>query len=431
MALTEPMNASTDAPLYLPFTIPVNLPGLVSSEPSDCPQLPLPQKSIPPQTLGYTDIGPERIGTDFGMETAFKFVPDDYVCIKDVTLVVRLAQLAAAGGGNNPRYPADAILHAMEKCDISVGGLILQTLRGDPLHFKEEAESSTEEYARLDLGQKISLDIPDRVTAALAAQTFYVKLPFFFTETAAKNWHQYAFQRNTRINIKWRAPESILQQSVVNARPTPVGSTTYIQDIFIRLSVVALDTTVKDTYVNAVKNLGESGLNYLLRYEQLQEGFTLAAGQNTANVPMTNFNKPTYMIRSVVRTAANLLPSYLNNERWAIEDYNTVQETASGHNLAGPYTSQWVQFGINGVEFMGNAQSNIIHILHTDYPDVSQYPMGCIEYAKLQNPILTIVCPAPPVAHDRQVDIWAYCFNYIRCVIDQQNKSAVALEQPL
>jgi len=85
---------------------------------------------------------------------------------------------------------------------------------------------------------------------------------------------------------------------------------------------------------------------------------------------------------------------------------------------------------INGREFLGQPTYNIYHALFNDYPDVAQYAMGVIEFSKLQNPTLHIELPVAPGA-DQQVDVYAMCYDYIRAVIAMDNRSAVALEQPI
>lgn len=75
--MAEVNNSSSDGYYFLSLTQPIHLPGLISTNPQDSPHMPMPQKAIPPEVPGFTDIAPERVGADFGMETSFKYIPND------------------------------------------------------------------------------------------------------------------------------------------------------------------------------------------------------------------------------------------------------------------------------------------------------------------------------------------------------------------
>jgi hypothetical protein len=213
-------------------------------------------------------------------------------------------------------------------------------------------------------------------------------------------------------------------------RPDPAVSNTYIMDCFIRFRVSSLDTSVKDTYTNAVKAQGANGINYLLQYVQRQENQRVAANSTSTTIQLLNFNKPTYMLRFVVRKANNLVGDPTKNDRWSCEPIKSYYMEASGHRIWPQMSSFFAKYMVNGREFLNNPEHEVFHVLHTDYADVNQYPMGCIEYAKLNNPTLTIEFPEK-LTEECVVDVWAYCYDYIRLVISSDNRSAVALEQPI
>lgn len=454
-ALNNPSNASTDSYYYLPYTLPVHLPGLVSTNPADSPHMPLPQKALPPEVPGFTDVQPERVGTDFGMDTSFKYIPNDYEVLKDCALMVRLAPLAASGTGAAPMYPEDVLLHAIDYYRFEIGGVVIQQRWGEEIHFNELVEDNQDEFARKDAAQGINIGTglnepgtgidpavsadPGRSQRASKTwnsgmfangQWFMLDMPFWWSETAAKHWHQYACQRQTRITIHWRNPEYILQQVGDSTIPQPDGFSTYILDCFLRFRVSSLDTTVKNTYIDAVKSQGANGINYLIEYVQRQENQVVEAGKRSVNIQLLNFNKPTYKLRFVVRKASNLAANPQKNNRWATEPIESYEVKASGHTIWPLMNSFYAKYMVNGKEFLNNPNHDVFHVLHTDYADVTQYPMGCIEYAKLNNPVLTINFPAA-LSESCVVDVYAYCYDYVRLVISSDNRSAVALEQPI
>jgi hypothetical protein len=426
-------NSSSDNYYFLPYTLPVHLPGLVSTNPADSPHMPIPQKAIPPEVPGFTDVPPERVGTDLGMETSFKFVPNDYEVLKDMILMVHFQQLSAAGGGNSPRYPQDPVFHCMEYIQFQIGGQTISQKSGDELHFRNDIEVPPEEFDRLDGAQRITTSLADRITDAATVGGFWCfpEIPMWWSDTAAKHWHQYACQRQTRINIKWRGAEYCLQQNAVNAKPTPAAGSNYIVECYLRFRTSALDTAVKDTYINAVKAQGSNGLNYLTQFSQRQENVSVLTGATSTTIQLTNFNKPTYMLRFLMRAAANLAANYTINDRWTLTDFQSYQADASGHRLWPKMSTEFSTYMVNGKEFLNSPCTyHVYHVLHSDYADVNQYPMGCVEYGKLQNPTLTLNF-ATALGADQIVDVFANCYDYIRLVITQDNRSAVNLEQPI
>lgn len=438
MATNDSSNSSSDNYFYLPYTLPVHLPGLVSTNPADSPHMPLPQKAIPPEVPGYTDVQPERVNTDLGMETSFKFVPNDYEVLKSAVLMVRYSPLVAAGGGNSPMYPDDPVFACMDYIQFQIGGQTLSQKSGDELHLYNECELSPEEYRRISAAQHVNVLPAGRAALAATVGGFWAmaEIPLWWSDTAAKNWHQYACQRQTRINIKWRPAANCLQQLAVNQQPTPVAGagTPYILEMYLRFRTSALDTATKDTYTNAVKAQGANGLNYLMQFTQRQENQVVVTGATSSIIQLTNFNKPTYMLRFIVRTQDDLAQHYVTgNRRFNFIDWlGTYQEDASGHRLWPKMSTTFSKLMVNGKEFLSSpCNYNVFHTFHTDYADVQQYAMGVVEYGKLQNPTLNIVYPAGGAADDYAIDIWAHCYDYIRLVITQDNRSAVNLEQPI
>jgi len=405
--------------------------------------MPLPQKALPPAVPGYTDITPERIGTDLGMETTYKYTPNDYECVKSAILCVKwdgLVNLAgfvpAPPATYGARYPSDVLCHSIEKIQFQVGGLTVQELSGDEIHFKQEVESPAEEYSRIIDAQKIDSSVANRATLATAAFWTYLEVPFWFADTSAKAWHQYACQRQTRIVIKWRPLTYVLQtDDNIHAgppAPLPLAGGTYILDQFFRFRISALDTDTKDVYTTSVKGMGQNGLNYMTQFSQKQDYTIVLAGVSSKSINLLNFNKPTYMLRFVNRLELDLQPDFTRNNRWLVQDIAYYYEDASGHRVWPRMSSDFAKIEVNGKVFLGQTQprTNIFHVLHTDYPDVTQYPMGCLEYAKLNNPTLNIEYTGI-LGGSMIVDVWAYCYDYLRLVITQDNRSTVTLEQPM
>jgi len=426
---------SSEGYFFIPHTRPINLAGLLSGNVTDSPHLPLPQRSNPSEVPGFTDIQPERTGTDFGSDTAFKYVSNDHEVLKTCVLAVRLGPLAAAGGGLLPRYADDVLNQAIEWMEFTVGGTVLQRLWGEQIHCLQLRNLIPEDLANAYALQKGGLTAAARAVYAAAAsypQGFwaYLAIPWWWTETANKHWHQYACQRTTRINIHWRGPEYVLQQDNVNQKPTPVLGGAYIQDMYLRFDVSALDTQVKEAYINTVKGFGSAGISTLMTYQQRQENEPIPINSTSTRIQLTNFNKPSSLIMVMVRNANNVLPLYTNNRRFEFLPVSSYYSEGSGHRIQQLITDEYAKYRLAAENFVGNPNVNLYYVLHSDYAEVVQYPMGNLEYGRLQNPTVTLSWDvAIPAAYT--ADIWATCYNYVKLVIAQDGRSGVALEQPI
>jgi hypothetical protein len=136
------------------------------------------------------------------------------------------------------------------------------------------------------------------------------------------------------------------------------------------------------------------------------------------------------MLRFVIRKMTDMDSNYqTGNNRFIVQPLSSFQADASGHRLWPKMSDAFNKLMVNNEEFLGEGEYEIYHVLHTDYADVTQYPMGCVEYGKLQNPTLTINWDV--LADASRVDVWAHAYDYIRLVITQDNRSAVNLEQPI
>jgi hypothetical protein len=385
---------------------------------------------------GYTDIQPERTGNDFGQDMWFKYISNDHEVVKKVWLAVKLAPLAAAGGGTQPRYPDDVLCQAIEWAEVTIGGTALQRLWGDEIHAKQMRTLIPDDLANAYKLQRAGLLVADRVDLANVAthpDGFWVwlQMPFWFTETANKHWHQYACQRTTRIQFHFRGPEYILQQTGVNQRPLPTGgSALYIKDAYLRFAVSALSTDVKGAFVKTIKDFGNTGISYLFTYDQRQENNIVPAGSLSNTIQLTNFNKPTVLVLIMVRKEADMLPNYLRNQRFIYQPLGTFWADASGHRLNSKVVSDFAKYAVNAEAFPGSPDPNVYYMYYSDYPDVVQFPMGNIEFGRLQNPTVTLQWDAA-TPENYQVDFFAKCYNYIRLVISAEGRSGIALEQPI
>lgn len=277
--------------------------------------------------MGFSSetILPGRSGIDFGQQIQFDYNFRRNQVVEEVYLVLTLAQLAAAGGGNQPRYADDIALAGLEWYRIIVGGKTLKEFEDtDIIRWLEDKDEEEDEIVRIRRDRAGDLTIVERAARATAQQTVRIKLPLFVLWNSKdeaeynhmKAWHIYMSNAPIRFEFKLRPLDVILQQTAVNARPTPVASTTYIIDAYLKL----LCGVVTDNQVLEYKNVLQT--SKIIHHWPLftMEVFNIPAGTTGVYpVQLRTCTKPVYMIFIVYRRQANLLSDYTNNRRFPLD----------------------------------------------------------------------------------------------------------------
>lgn len=434
-SLGSGLQATSNANSFMGLTTPVHLPTLANPDGNESPHLPLPHHAQAVEVPGYTDIGPERQGTDFGHIDYFKYINNDNECVKGCIIVLKLDALTAAGTGIYPRYADDVVCQAIDHIDFYYGGNDLQTLYGDEMHFRILQETPEEELMRRQKLQCAGLTWKERADMANSSTNssgfwVYFEVPWWWTRHPSAHWHQYAFQRLTRIVITWRTVDYILQQDGVNSRPTPYNGGTYILDHFLRFPISAISEGTKQQYIKMIESCGDSGWLYMIEdYERLTDQ-VLATGKSTFTILLNTFTKFSYNLRFWIRPVANLTPDYTNNRRFELLDIYTVYLDVSGKRFLPPTDDWYLKHEVNGKQYLGNEEWPIYNIPFTDYPDMHTHAMGGFELSNTTNPQLTITTPT--LTADYYLDIYSYCHNYVRlCLNTSKQASAAETVQPL
>ena len=422
------MQATSNCQSFLQLTKPVHLPTLTSPSGDDSPHLPTAHHSQSPEVLGITDIAPERQGVDLGQVDYFKIINNDNELFKNAVLCVRLDALTAAGGGANPRYVDDILCAAIEKIEFTFGGNVLQELYGDEIHFRMFQETPEEELMRRCHLQGANLTPVERAALATTARWYYLELPFWWTRQPGFNWHQYAFQRLTRIQIHWRPATFLLQQDLVNARPTPTLGGNYILDHYIRFHVSSISEATKQLYMKMVEDQGDKGWLYMINDFERVENHQLSAGQTTHNVLLNTFTKFGYNLRFWIRPVANLQPSYLNNRRWECLDIRSLWFEVSGKRYFPQIDVEYLKYMFNAKQYLGNPELPVYNVPFTEYPDMHTHAMGGFDFSNTVNPTLTLITDALPA--NCFLDCYLFCHNYVRLVL-RGNMSAAETVQSL
>jgi hypothetical protein len=431
--------ATSNAQNFLGLTAPIHLPSLASAQGADSPHLPVPHQTKAVEVPGVTDIAPERQGVDFGQVDYFKYINNDNEVLKSCTLVLKLAALDVAVGsvGNtNPRYVDDIAAAAIDHLEFQYGGNLVQTLYGDEMHFRTLQEVPEEELMRKYRLQAAGLTPNERALRATADQYIYFDVPLFWTRQPAVHWHQYAFQRLTRVVIYFRNVDYLLQVDCADPaaarRPIPVnGATTpYILDHWLRFHISAISEATKQTYMRMVESMGDQGWLHLFSDFERSERNLVPAGVTTWSNLLQTFTKFGYNLRYWIRPALNLDAIFTNNRRWDLVDIKAHQMDISGKRFLPEIDDFYVKQEFNGKMYLGNPNLPIYNIPFTDYPDMHTHAMGGFEFSNTTNPTLTIKFDAAVPANGYYVDMYLYCHNYIRQVL-RGNQSAVETVQPL
>lgn len=423
--------STSNANSFLGLGVPIHLPSLASPSGSDSPFIPEAHTSKAVDMPGISDIPPERQGVDFGQISYFKYINNDNEVLQKCVLCLQLAPLT---GGTNPRYVDDIALAAIDYVEFVFAGNQLQLLYGDELHFRMMQELPEDELWRRRKLQAAGLTPTERATLAQNPQYIYCEIPFWWTRADKSAFHQYAFQRLTRIVFHFRQAGYLVQQDTTGnppVTPTPSVGTTYITNHWLRFHTTALSEATKALYLQQVQTQGQNGwLQMINDFERItNQSLPQGTGQNqTFQILLNTFSKFGYNLRYWIRPQANLVANPNNNRRWDLVDILTDELQISGKDFQIPLDDFYKKYMINGALFLGNEALPIYNIPLTDFPMVHTHGMGGIEFSNTANPQLTITTPSLP--YPCYLDIYLYCHNYVRLVV-KGAQSAAETVQPL
>ena len=443
---------STNAFQFFNLTTPIFLPTLTSSSGADSPHLPLPHHSQAPEVIGFTDLQPDRSGVDFGQQTFFRYANNDNDILKTCTLCLDVTGLVDPNGCVLSRYIDDLGLGCVEKAEFWYGGNVLQTLHGDELHFKMMQETAHDELTRKCKLQGAGLSDAQRAVLYKNKDTFlYTDIPFWWSQKYENHWHQYAFQRLTRIVITFRPVAYLLQmgygfdplkavngtsQTIVGSSstllPTPQtgNGTTYLKNHWLRFEVSVPSLATKQYYQSMVSSTGEAGWNYLFPDVQSIRDITIASGTTTVPpLQLNTFTKYGYNLRFVIRPYDNLQPNVSNNYRWQLMDLGQFSFDISGNRYLQTVDDFYVKHAQIGKYYFGNEQLPVYNVFLTDYPDIYNHGMGGFEFTNIVNPTLNITFNTATGCVG-SFNAYLSCHNYVRCLLDGA-KSAAETIQPI
>jgi hypothetical protein len=271
------------------------------------------------------------------------------------------------------------------------------------------------------------MTVDERVTAAAASKWYVLEIPFWWTKKDGDSWQQWAFQKLTRIIIKWRDASAILQQDDANTAPTALAAGHYILDHFIRFDVTVPSEATKQEYLKRVSANGSNGWLHLVgQTERLTE--SLSASATSHVIQLNTFTKFGYNMRFVIRPTANLTPNYLNNRRFEYWTITSATFSIAGKQFLPVTDSTYLKYEVNDWLFDSHPEYNIWNIPFNKNPDLHSAAMGGFEFFGASTPQLTLVTPALPAA--AQLDIYLYVHNYVRLTI-QGNSVGAELVQDL
>jgi hypothetical protein len=432
---------ATNAFDFINLTVPLSFPALISTDPRANTHLPVPPAAMAPQVPGYSDLMAERTGSDFGQPLNFKIMNNDNDIYENVTLVLNLSALHI--GATNPtnacmpRYVDDIGCAAIDYMEFTYGGNQLQKIYGDEMHFRMVQETEHDELTRKYQLQAAGLSDMERAVLAQNSQWVYVDLPFWFTKDAASSWHQYAFQRVTRINIYLRPSAYLIQQSMIDplgaapSTPYPVLGTTapFLLNYWLRFTISCPTLETKKVYQGLVDAMGNVGWNML--FPDMQRITQLDIPVNTTNWTnqLTTFTKFAYNLRFWLRPRVNLIPDFTNNRRWQLMSVDGLSFDMTGKRYLQPTDDFYLKNAMIGKYFKGNEQYPIYYIPFTDYPTEYANGFGGMEFSQVVNPAINLSFTAATTT-ECFADFYLCCQNYIK-LLTSNGASGAATVQPI
>eukprot|EP00727_Mastigamoeba_balamuthi_P001650 m51a1_g11482 hypothetical protein (380) ;mRNA; f:9245-10384 len=371
-----------------------------------------------------------RVGYDFGSEEDFQYTSNTTEILTACTLFVKLAPLEASGGGKNPRYVDDILCAAIERIEWIYGGTTVQVLYGDEIHFSTLQETADVELDRKYRDQAAGLSDQERTVKAMDTQTVRLDIPWWWTKPNTGHWHSHCLGRPLKIRIRWRSPQFLLQQDIVNQQPMPKATTslvgrTYILDKWLRFETSIPTEATKDVYRKKIEACGDHGWLQLFKDMQIQH-FDIAAGsygpgRGPVVLKTDIFNRYGYNLRFFVRPRNNLVSNFLNNNRWEVLDVDGLQFDIQTKVFYPHIDDVWAKRAVNAHKFLGNPEIPIYNVPLCAYPDMHQQAMGGIEFANITMPYLKV--DLPNYNTDLTITVTLFVHNYIREVIDGQQSA--------
>jgi hypothetical protein len=366
-----------------------------------------------PSDIGHTDIPPERQQQDLGQVISFKHMNNETDVILKTWMVIRWAQLAAGGGGANPRYPDDPNNHALEYLEILSGGRELQSIYGDDNHFKPIMEKTPDEMAKTYTQRHDLLPLAARAAEAATVGGFSVvsDLPLWYEEGTRNCLHQYVTDAPLRYKAFMRPAANVVQQTG-GTIPTAVGGN-YIVDIFLRHRILATFQGEKDAHIDMLNRMGEEGILYKMRDIQRVSDWPVPVGTTTMTINIENFTKHTPRWYFILRPSANLAADFTNNNRWALTPLTRRRVVADGKVLASDHCHEFLINTENADHLLGSAAHNIYNIFHNEAADDHQNCQPGVDYSLLSVPRLIIEF-AVGLANAHTLDAFSYAHNFVK-----------------
>ena len=235
---------------------------------------------------------------------------------------------ALGGAATSPRLVDFAGYRSIGKMVFFYQQKDIQTLWWNTFHPFHELEMDTEDAAAVEFLVLGGISQANRVTAATAPQTAYVKLPFFYTGHPSKYLLSDALSHEPE--IEWDIP-SLGDLTQSDNATTPTGT---ISDIKLRIETYHVDEIERDYHID--RTLTDTGVvSYFPDFEYLLNQTPSGSG-TTRTLNISGIRGSVLTVRFVLRnptnittpgTATNLPTTYVTLSRWRIVDDGGMEVT--------------------------------------------------------------------------------------------------------
>jgi len=418
--MTHTSNGTSLSQNFIRLAHPARTPGVIHDYWEHDDFIPGHPDITTPHVKGHTDLSQET-SRDLGSEMSFSWNYNSAHSLYDCELMIHFDQIAAGGGGLDPRYLDDPIYHIVEECYWEVNGRRMETLHGDKMHFDQLLMEGDELLARHYALQRAGLTVAQRTAIATAPGGFWAiaRIPFFFTRNLQHALPAWALSHDIRFIFRLR-PAAFVLQDTNGIAPTSVTGSFVCSDSMLRMSVATTApgqrTHMISKLTQGMNEFGYRGVTYAVTNEAKTLNNAVAAADTVQRIDLTQVTHTCFRGFHITRPVLNLVANYALNDRWVLTPIDRRYMEVDGTRLLPEHQSDYLIHVENGNYYSGRTGPAVYTF------QFSPTLRGGIELGST-NQARLIITWAAAVGADQMTDVYGEMHNFMSLVMSPANKS--------
>ena len=389
---------------FLAWSLPVNIPSLISIHGAHSPYLPAQPHAQAASCESYVDLTPVSASDgDLGGVSRFEYRANDHDILKSAQICVKLCRLNIdnlASSTANPagcRWPDDPIPAMLDRVEMLYSGNLIWRRTGTQMHFANVRELKDLEKRRRRPLQGWGYDDAERKIAAQNSRYYLFDLPVWFAGDHTRHFHQYAFRKSIEFVFYWKPAANVIQINE-DATGTPVVLTDlgaaasagakWIVSQHMRFTVAAVTEATKAEFMTKLKSA--AGISMMEDDVVILSRNAFEGSMKTGDINLKSCRKYAYNIGIICRDQRNLVADYTRNNPWALLPIGGLKFTVGGQEKLPKTDEAWLRYEVNAKKFSNeDFTCMILNIPLCELPQVHYHSTGGLEMANIQDPIVT------------------------------------------